>query len=1191
MKNLLSLKRFIALLLGFSIIFYSFSSYYADPDMVPRGMKFITVNSSGNMEIVAMPSNYSAGNPLHAAINTRIREEIKSFYREYNRLKTYHAEDGTTKLNYTVSAPVLSRTAQNTTKWKGTSGDYQTGRGSNAVKMAVFTEIGNTSNQTGGYCVDLYVPHKDYDGYNGLNASDYFLGDVGDKLAVILKNSFNNLSAGEFQSASGVSGISEKEIVRATQFAIYEAIYGATIVPEGSVYYIYFNNDVEHMFSFASTFKDTQADVEQCNRVKAAYEYLKELQPETYSSTIDVKSIRILNDSGENYQIELIYNVKSGTSHVQVDPVFRSGGADISVQNSVDNVDGSDRKLVFDVRKSDIQDSALNLQLSATQELSHIGVLFHESGNSTDSQSMITNKPIVIQNDITVDVVLNFSEGIGRRVVLKKIDHRVKDGSEAGLPDATFDLLDYTGIRTIASSQTTNQDGEVTFSNLLPGAYLLRETSAPSGYKTSSKDIRLAVLENGEVWLLSDYVLVKSAEISKAVLTNQKIFNEDHEGKISTIVAVGDQKATETSALEYAPYIGDRTSDGKYPVVVTDYVTFSDLYPGEEYTLTSTLREIKANSGWSYSDVFKNLRVKQTTLVAGTEEQSLVIVFDSENLEVGKTYCVTQQLDSVNMITRPNGATAVHSVYHGDKIHSGNLQLIPVLSQRLIIKDATSTPPPAPQDPVEPTGVVETTVKQSGGASANSTSELVITAPQGTFTGQTMKLTMEDMVNTTGLVASTNYTLTSRVMRVQGGSTPEEVYKQSKTITSSGTGTHSETISFGEREYKVGETYVVYQKYESVDNITFSGQSPKKHEAKHEDVTTKSQTFRIAPPSRPVGNMSTTVSIGSESASTSQILLHKVEYASVNGSGKTTVTVKDRVQATGLVPKQTYDVKSEIYALNAAGTAVEGSAVQTRTDTLTASESGQATKDITFADVELEVGKTYVIAQTLTSQGEFTFTGDSSAAKQTVEHKSATDKAQSFKLERKPQGEPTTTTTATTTTTIEDEDDDDIVTTTTSTSTTTAITTTIAAAASSTTADVTSSTTVSDSNTTNSETTDSDETLEETTESTAGTTEETSTVAVLIPVTTALTTAATITTAPVTTRTFEYIEIFEDIPLGIRTTAPIDLELLLIEESVPLGSVPFGGPGLPYTGNPFVELFFGIGLLVVTIGFTLSRRI
>lgn len=116
-------------------------------------------------------------------------------------------------------------------------------------------------------------------------------------------------------------------------------------------------------------------------------------------------------------------------------------------------------------------------------------------------------------------------------------------------------------------------------------------------------------------------------------------------------------------------------------------------------------------------------------------------------------------------------------------------------------------------------------------------------------------------------------------------------------------------------------------------------------------------------------------------------------------------------------------------------------------------------------------------------------------------------------------------------------------------------------------------------------------------ETTSGTTSETPTTAeslistetpstTVAPTTTSTTSAATATsTAPTTARTFEFIEFTEEIPLGVRTTAPIDLETILIEESIPLGG------SLPYTGEMRSELFVGIALLILTVGLVAGKRL
>lgn len=116
------------------------------------------------------------------------------------------------------------------------------------------------------------------------------------------------------------------------------------------------------------------------------------------------------------------------------------------------------------------------------------------------------------------------------------------------------------------------------------------------------------------------------------------------------------------------------------------------------------------------------------------------------------------------------------------------------------------------------------------------------------------------------------------------------------------------------------------------------------------------------------------------------------------------------------------------------------------------------------------------------------------------------------------------------------------------------------------------------------EETEEETTTEETTETTTRTAAETT--AEVVTASSETTTAAAVvtTTGPATTRTLTFIEISEDIPLGVKTTAPLDLELYITEEAVALS-------GLPYTASIPFELFVGFGMLILTIGLTLGRRL
>lgn len=85
---------------------------------------------------------------------------------------------------------------------------------------------------------------------------------------------------------------------------------------------------------------------------------------------------------------------------------------------------------------------------------------------------------------------------------------------------------------------------------------------------------------------------------------------------------------------------------------------------------------------------------------------------------------------------------------------------------------------------------------------------------------------------------------------------------------------------------------------------------------------------------------------------------------------------------------------------------------------------------------------------------------------------------------------------------------------------------------------------------------------------------------------------------PVERKTLEFIQIEEDIPLGVVTTAPLDLEeLLMFDEDVPLGviladnTIPYvASTALPYTGGIGNEFFIGFGLLLIAFGVVIRKQ-
>ncbi|MCH5211707.1 MAG: hypothetical protein J1G06_01695 [Oscillospiraceae bacterium] len=132
-----------------------------------------------------------------------------------------------------------------------------------------------------------------------------------------------------------------------------------------------------------------------------------------------------------------------------------------------------------------------------------------------------------VQNQIFIEAVDERAKG---KVQLVKVD---KEDNEILLPGAEFDLFDISGQQMIAGEDyetdrednriVTDENGQVTISELKQGSYYLQETVAPGGYSKLADPIRFSVtLESSQTL----QVLKVENEKGKATITINKEINE-----------------------------------------------------------------------------------------------------------------------------------------------------------------------------------------------------------------------------------------------------------------------------------------------------------------------------------------------------------------------------------------------------------------------------------------------------------------------------------------------------------------------------------------------------------------------------------------------------------------------------------------------------------------------------------------
>ena len=135
---------------------------------------------------------------------------------------------------------------------------------------------------------------------------------------------------------------------------------------------------------------------------------------------------------------------------------------------------------------------------------------------------------------------------------------------------------------------------------------------------------------------------------------------------------------------------------------------------------------------------------------------------------------------------------------------------------------------------------------------------------------------------------------------------------------------------------------------------------------------------------RPVdSSLKTTVSVDGKAASESAALSLVVD-------GKTAKTVVDTVDYAGLVVGQSYTLSGRLMKL---GEGVDPQKVAEASVTFTPTNAA-GTQTVTFENVMVEPGVSYVVFETATSDKEIAFKGEDKPSKHVVTHEDKDDKAQ-----------------------------------------------------------------------------------------------------------------------------------------------------------------------------------------------------
>src|SRR5262249_4677545 len=91
------------------------------------------------------------------------------------------------------------------------------------------------------------------------------------------------------------------------------------------------------------------------------------------------------------------------------------------------------------------------------------------------------------QSNLTVDAGMYQVASLGDFVWLDSNSNGLQDAGEPGIAGVTVQLMDGTGTNVLAST-TTNASGLYSFTNLMPGPYVVRFVS-PAGYQLTTANV------------------------------------------------------------------------------------------------------------------------------------------------------------------------------------------------------------------------------------------------------------------------------------------------------------------------------------------------------------------------------------------------------------------------------------------------------------------------------------------------------------------------------------------------------------------------------------------------------------------------------------------------------------------------------------------------------------------------------
>ncbi len=501
-------------------------------------------------------------------------------------------------------------------------------------------------------------------------------------------------------------------------------------------------------------------------------------------------------------------------------------------------------------------------------------------------------------------------------------------------------------LKRIEGGQSTDveawvSDGKTKEFSLTPGSYQFVETAAPRGYKVSTA-ISFTVAADGKVTQGATEV------------TGSKIVMVD--GYADQSVTLSKKEVNGTQEL---PGASLKLFKGEAPI--------GD--PVKEWTSGTTAQTFSLQPG----------------------------VYTMQEIQAPDGYEVAE-----NVIFKVDHFGKVSIKGADDRFTEQNGTIVTMFDKK---KPQTPDPDqPGGEDPAKPAKPANSSLKttvSTNGSSASSSAALSMELDKAA------SATVVDKVDYEGLLVGEPYTLTGRLMRIDGDQAHEVAQAEKKFTPTAAAGT--QTVTFSNVTIEPGATYVVFETATSDNEILFAGEDkPVKHTVTHEDKNDKAQTLIVtkkapetpdpekpggedpAKPAKPANSsLKTTVSTNGSSASSSAALSMELDKAA-------SATVVDKVDYEGLLVGEPYTLTGRLMRIDGDQAHEVAQAEKKFTPTAAA-----GTQTVTFSNVTIEPGATYVVFETATSDNEILFAGEDKPVKHTVTHEDKNDKAQTLIVTKK----------------------------------------------------------------------------------------------------------------------------------------------------------------------------------------------